>query len=257
MSGNHPDAVDADQGQTEAVATRPLPRSRWLLSDAHRSSLSAVLGTALLLPLIWWLIASGRAVREDFDVTVWMWLWVLVSWATLTLGHVLLTWAAFRGLGGDDLTRAVAVGDIRRKSRWRRLWTGGEAASYAAQMAGFAMIGVAVLLVDGRLRNQPVILTAAGALVVLAWLECLLSYALHYARQDVAEPFLQFPEGDDVQRSWSDYLYLATSVQTTFGVTDLVVGTRRGRRIVMGHALLAFGFNTVLIAVMVSLALGG
>ena len=39
---------------------------------------------------------------------------------------------------------------------------------------------------------------------------------------------------------------------TTFGTTDVDVTTTRLRRAVMGHAVLTFVFNTVIIALLVS-----
>lgn len=43
----------------------------------------------------------------------------------------------------------------------------------------------------------------------------------------------------------------------TFGTTDVSVTTRQMRRAMMVHALVAFAFNTVIIAILVSLLLAG
>ena len=42
-----------------------------------------------------------------------------------------------------------------------------------------------------------------------------------------------------------DCVYLATQVQTTFSSSDVGIGTTLTRRIVTGHTLVAFAFNTV------------
>ena len=49
-----------------------------------------------------------------------------------------------------------------------------------------------------------------------------------------------------------DCVYLATQVQTTFSSSDVVVGTTLTRKIVTGHTLVAFAFNTVIIALLIA-----
>jgi uncharacterized membrane protein len=49
-----------------------------------------------------------------------------------------------------------------------------------------------------------------------------------------------------------DCVYLATQVQTTFSSSDVVVETTLTRRIVSGHTLVAFAFNTVIIALLIA-----
>jgi uncharacterized membrane protein len=50
--------------------------------------------------------------------------------------------------------------------------------------------------------------------------------------------------------------YLATQVQTTFSSSDVTVGSTATRKIVTGHALVAFAFafafNTVIIALLIA-----
>lgn len=244
-----------------STVTRP----RWLVMDGPRSMWAAGVGTLFALVLTGLIIGFTEFRRSRVELYSWTWFWVLVCWACLTVADSLLTWLAFRGLTGRELVDTVLASPRRqrRASWWRRIFTGGGgAASTALTMAALALVGVIILLVDGRLRHQPGVLLAAGALVLAAWVECVVCYALHYAREDSQAEFLCLPDEPDggagaVEKAWIDYVYLAVSVQTTFGVTDATVMTRHGRRLVTLHALLAFGFNTVLVALMVSLALGG
>ena len=55
-------------------------------------------------------------------------------------------------------------------------------------------------------------------------------------------------------RRWSDgdYVYFAVSVGTTPGTTDVQVDSRHMRRVVTAHALIAFAFNTVILALVLS-----
>jgi uncharacterized membrane protein len=49
-----------------------------------------------------------------------------------------------------------------------------------------------------------------------------------------------------------DCIYLATQVQTTFSSSDVTVGTTLTRKIVTGHTIVAFAFNTVIIALLIA-----
>ena len=62
-----------------------------------------------------------------------------------------------------------------------------------------------------------------------------------------------FPGGGE--RSFTDYLYFSLMVQTTFGATDVAVESPGMRRAVMTHGVVAFVFNTVIVAMLVSLLL--
>ncbi|UUV31440.1 DUF1345 domain-containing protein [Amycolatopsis roodepoortensis] len=92
----------------------------------------------------------------------------------------------------------------------------------------------------------------AVALVVVAWICVLVSFAIAYHADDVVEQgeALRFP--GDGSAEWSDYIYFAVSVMTTFGTTDVDVVSREMRRTVTTHAVIAFVFNTVTVAAVVS-----
>ena len=82
-----------------------------------------------------------------------------------------------------------------------------------------------------------------------------MGYAVHVARLDAVGGGLRFP-GDDEERAFSDYLYLALAVQASFGPSDVQVTSRRMRRTLTGHMLIGWVFNTVVVASIVSLLVG-
>jgi uncharacterized membrane protein len=90
----------------------------------------------------------------------------------------------------------------------------------------------------------------SAAVVTTSWLVTIASYAVHYARVTATVGGLTFP-GDSKVVFW-DCVYLATQVQTTFSSSDVVVETTLTRRIVSGHTLVAFAFNTVIIALLIA-----
>lgn len=95
-----------------------------------------------------------------------------------------------------------------------------------------------------------------GAAVAASWLTILVSFTLDYVRTDARHGWslLDYPEAADGLRGAriDDYLYFATSVSTTFGTTDVTVRGSLMRRRVAVHGIIAFVFNTTVIAVVVN-----
>lgn len=125
-------------------------------------------------------------------------------------------------------------------------------------IAAAALI-VAVLWLPGHLGSAfpslPRVVTAL-ALVVIAWVCVLVSFAVTFQADNVMEreQALDFP-GDE-ETGWSDYVYFAVSVMTTFGTTDVDVVSREMRRTVAANGVIAFVFNTVTVASLVSAVSG-
>lgn len=91
-------------------------------------------------------------------------------------------------------------------------------------------------------------------MVAASWINVAVCYAIHYARADLADGGLEFPGKD--HPSFVRYLYLGISVQATFGTTDVSITTDQMRRIVSSQCILSFIFNSVIVAVIVSMLLG-
>ncbi|MGD9529533.1 DUF1345 domain-containing protein [Pseudonocardia sp.] len=98
--------------------------------------------------------------------------------------------------------------------------------------------------------------TVAVALVVVGWVCVVVSFAVAYHADDLVEAgqALDFP--GDGPPQWADYVYFAVAVMATFGTTDVTVISREMRRTVTANAVIAFVFNTVTVATVVS-ALSG
>ncbi|WP_425308396.1 DUF1345 domain-containing protein [Ammonicoccus fulvus] len=82
----------------------------------------------------------------------------------------------------------------------------------------------------------------------------MITFAAMYARLDLGTngPMLRFPD-EERPRTFSDYVYFGITVMATFGASDVSVCHPRMRRQVATHAFIAFLFNTMIIAVLVSL----
>ncbi|MFF7457084.1 DUF1345 domain-containing protein [Kitasatospora sp. NPDC008115] len=118
-----------------------------------------------------------------------------------------------------------------------------------------AAMPVSLLWRPGHLGSalpEPARVVIALALVADAWVCALVSFAVAFHADDLVEEerALDFPGPDCAE--WSDYLYFAVSVMTTFGTTDVTVLSREMRRTVAANAVIAFVFNTVTVASLVA-----
>lgn len=76
------------------------------------------------------------------------------------------------------------------------------------------------------------------------------AYALKYMRQNVEHPRPGVPGPPGAV--WRDYFYLAVQVSTAFSTSDVEVTSTEMRGTVMAQSIVAFIFNTVIVALLVS-----
>ena len=214
---------------------------------------------ALLLgvPFAGWYLAAARtapdlAATAALSALLFLDIWCLV--------YVLATVRAFAGAPADVLRRLIRPRSGR--PHWDSLWAailrgGSDGPLLAVVFAAVALVAAAVLPRIDRLvpsgSEQAVLLVLSVSAVVLCWTVLAVGFAVHYIRLDVRHSGLQFPGSEPPQ--FLDYLYFAVSVATTFGTTDVNVTDRLLRRTVTGQAVLAFAFNTVILALVLA-ALG-
>ncbi len=113
-------------------------------------------------------------------------------------------------------------------------------------------------------RDHGGVALALGTLA-LAWLFTNCLFALHYAHiwylggDGADRGGLTFPGKDETPDYW-DFAYFAFVLGMTFQVSDVVITSKRMRRLALFHAMVAFVFNIAVVALSVSLvaaALGG
>jgi uncharacterized membrane protein len=96
----------------------------------------------------------------------------------------------------------------------------------------------------------------AAATIFLSWGFIHTIFALHYAHEfygPESEGGLTFPGGDAEPDYW-DFMYFSFVIGMTCQVSDVGVTTRLVRRTVTAHAVVAFVFNTALLALSINLA---
>ncbi|WP_078951712.1 DUF1345 domain-containing protein [Streptomyces sp. NRRL F-5755] len=217
---------------------------RWL-SEGRRSAVSLAIATcaAAVLPM-------DSVVRiSAADVGV------LVLFAYL-LPYLALTLTAFLGAAPEQV-RSWAQREARG-TFMQRYVIGTAPGPGASLFIAAAALLVAVLWLPGHLSTTfsalPRTLVAL-ALVVVAWVCVVVAFTVTFQADNLVEneQALDFP-GEEPP-AWADYVYFALAAMTTFGTTDVNVTSRDMRRTVAANTVIAFVFNTVTVASLVS-ALG-
>ncbi|MCO5090181.1 DUF1345 domain-containing protein [Bosea sp. (in: a-proteobacteria)] len=96
---------------------------------------------------------------------------------------------------------------------------------------------------------------ALGAVTILcSWALLHAFFTLHYAglyyRGGKAEPCLDFP--GETEPAYVDFLYFAYTIGCTSQTSDVGVTTRQARGVVLAHSVMAFIFNTSILAMAVN-----
>lgn len=219
-----------------------------LHSETLRGVLSLVAGSAATVVLT---LVVEQVRGSGFEVTELLFAGLAVYLAT----YVWLTLQAF-----SRTTWSSVEGWARRRTRahWvTRLVTASEPGPGVASGVSVVALLVAVLWLPSQQgggafsTGQQLLVTAV--LVAASWLTVAVTYSVAYLLADVRSggTTLHFP--GESPRRFTDYLYFALAVSTTFGPTDVQVLRTDMRRLVATHAVTAFAFNTVVLGAVVSM----
>lgn len=185
-----------------------------------------ILGTAVASALGLPLIAAG-----------------LLGWNVAVVAYVLPVLVTLWSATPETLERRAAAVD---EDQWAVLGM-----SVAAALASL----VAVVGDLAAARGTPGAGGAAalaGVTVILSWCFVQVLYAQHYAHVHLLAGGLDFPGND--RPDFPEFLYFSMTVGMTAQVSDVTTTGPAMRRVVLGHATLAFAFNAVVLAAAVNLA---
>lgn len=171
--------------------------------------------------------------------------WNLVVWIYLPLALWMM------------LGRATAA-DVQ--ARARQLNEGVPVVLLLAVMGALASLAAITLeLQAARQSHDTRYVLLALATVAGSWLllpvEFGLAYASLYHRQGKGSHGLEFP-GDDEAPDYADFLYFSITVAATSQTSDVVVSAKHMRRLVLLQALIAFVFNTGVLALSINILAG-
>ena len=133
----------------------------------------------------------------------------------------------------------------------------------AAACASLSAIGF--ILHDKGMENRLLILHLALSIVTIvgSWLLVHTIFASHYAHayyqtgrslRECKEDGLDFP--GDIEPDYWDFLYFSFVIGMTSQTSDVEVTSRQIRRLALLHGVLAFFFNTTIVAMSINIIAG-
>lgn len=222
-------------------------RVPWLASDLTRSFTSLAVVFAGLMVANPVLDAAGVA---DVGITR-LAATLFGSWVLFAVVYAAQTVVVFARADAERFADLIAA--TTPEPGWRTvLWVanGGGAVSWALSGSLAAIVSVVLLVSQRALSESPVFVVLGVAVVITSWALIMLAYAVRYAREWVRSGGLVFG-GDDAPR-FPDFVYVAVQVATTFASSDVQTTTRSMRKVVAVNSVVAFAFNTVIVALLVS-----
>jgi uncharacterized membrane protein len=129
----------------------------------------------------------------------------------------------------------------------------------AAAIASLGAIAVELIGIQGSAGGQQVFrLTMAGLTILCSWFFVHTIYAIHYAHEFYGDggerQGLSFPHEN--RPDYWDFLYFSFTMGAASQTSDVTVVSRRMRRLVLAHTILAFLFNTTILALAVNVGAG-
>ena len=235
------------------------PRGTWLRRVQAQALRSRVLRPLLIRPrLIIGVLAGlaiGLASPTDWRLTTRL----LFAWNSGVLLYIALTSAMMLR---DDLDRMRQRSNVQDEGRFVIL-----VLSIVAAVASIAAI-VAQLAATKDLQGAQKALhvVLAGTTILTGWTFIHLTFALHYAHEYASERRkrpelpdkirggLDFP--DTLTPDYSDFLYFSFIIGVASQTADVAICSPMMRRIALLHGVVAFFYNTIVVALTINIAAG-
>ena len=181
---------------------------------------------------------------------------------------LVLTWGAMWLSTPADVRRWALAQEPSHRSRWgrfvevisdRRVFSGGAGMGFIISVSvGGLGLALALLPRGEGLGAEPMRTLLCVLGVLLSWALLHTSYAMYYAHLYYRDPRkaggMKFPgEGEPAA---PDFAYFAFSIGTTRATSDVSVSSGKVRRTVLVHGVLAFFYNTAILALVVNLIIG-
>ncbi|HWA89992.1 MAG TPA: DUF1345 domain-containing protein [Rhizomicrobium sp.] len=176
----------------------------------------------------------------------------LIGWDAGVIAFLVLTFVFMSGGDAQVMKRRAVAHD-----------EGGDLILVLTILASIASVGALVAeLLDakGRPNGGCQVALAAGT-VVLSWLFVQIVFAIHYAHvyyleEEEGSPKGGLAFGECGEPDYWDFVHFAIVLGATSQTADITFTSKRTRRIGTLHTLVAFGFNTAILATMINLAAG-
>lgn len=239
-------------GAEEAAPARRRPAARRvprLASDIVRGFVAIAPATVLGIGAGVVIGATGVLAPDELASSTIE--FALLFWVLYAVSSIALTLRAFGRATPDQLRERLAATAPPGNRVLHLLWAaiGGGAVSWAVTGAFFAVIGIVLLAAGDGLASVFTVVVAIAA-IAASWAVTAVAYAVRLAREDAVNGGARFP--GEHPPVFADWVYLSVQLNTTFSTSDVEITTAGLRRIVTTGSVLAFTFNTVIVALLVS-----
>ncbi len=228
------------------------------LARANWSSLISLVGGAA--SVLWFVSSRGEASRDDPSSLLMA--FYLAAWPTFVAVYLLWTHIVYGGRGERGLSAAARRETRALRTWWVRIVGFGGASGWALTGAFVAVALTIVVAQNPAFRGDWVFILLGFLSVAGSWGVMVYSFALDYLRLATQER----DEDDENRRAieldvegdprFTDYLTLAVLLSTMAATVSARIRSRRAWTLVRVNVLFAFAFNTVIVAMTVSLLLG-
>ncbi|MBL8552321.1 MAG: DUF1345 domain-containing protein [Hyphomonadaceae bacterium] len=179
----------------------------------------------------------------------------LMAWDVLAASFVCITLLVARGLTPDDMERRAAEQDDGRGL----ILAVSLLSAAASLLAIWQELGAAKQLTGPM---QEALVALAFLTVALSWLFTHTIFASHYAHEyfapdddETERAGLIFPaHSKDAKPDFWDFLHFALVIGVANQTADVQIRSRGIRRVVTIHGIVAFLFNTVILAISINFA---
>lgn len=202
---------------------------------------------------------SVRA-RVVLAIAVGLIAWFGAPWRIAETTRALLAWdvagLVLAGVAGVIITRS----DVRETRRRAAAHDPGRRVVWIVVLVAstISLLAATLAVRQGGAGSRSLHVALCVATVVISWLVTHLTFTLRYAhlyyREVDRAGGIELPGGeppDDL-----DLAYFAFTIAMCFQVSDATISRRAIRRTALGHALLAFLYNTVILALALNLIVG-
>ncbi|MCR2812126.1 DUF1345 domain-containing protein [Microbacterium sp. zg.Y1090] len=227
------------------------------VTDAARANLSSAIAAALGFAFA----VATAAMRGDLGVVdplrlgidVYLFMWP-------SFGAVYLVWTHLAYSRHDVATlRWRTQRELQAQRRWWWPLVGFGGASSWTLSAALAAVFITVVIAQTPEYRGSLLYVALGLLcVACSWALMVYAFALQYLRLQVGTidaDHIRLEVGSPA--TFGDYLTLSILLSTMAATVSASVRTRQAWMLVRTNVLFAFTFNSVIVAMVVSLLLGG
>jgi uncharacterized membrane protein len=182
---------------------------------------------------------------------------VLVTWSTFALSVIIMDWILILTCHPREVRKVAKIEDSSRTVIF----------IFVIGASLVSLIAIIFLLKSSKDLSQEQItlhvLLSMGSVFISWWLVhtiFTMRYAHMYYSIDPDDPKdkpvggLQFPE--EPLPDYLDFVYFSFVLGTTFQVSDVEISSRRIRRLALVHGLIAFAFNTAILALSINVVSG-